>query len=247
MKRLEDILPVQPAVSTEELYEESDLEVEEPLVEDQLVEDQEEITIPERILTDPEIIGYSDEQSQIDAYSLALTGNLPIVGDVKMCEIGAKRGDLAIFIKERLPLINLTYTGFEPNDLLVAASKVIFDRYQVSDNCNVYLSSFMSEDFSGEKFDVSVVVSNLITNAFITDGNKWEFIENFLKKLIPLTSERVILLLLHDAGGDENYIEFPVPNMVETLLRFNHPFKIDFGKISDMYTVVIDTTMKRFI
>jgi hypothetical protein len=254
MRKAEDLLKsrlVEPDIyvspenddEIEETPDPVDIDTEDPVIEST----PEAIPIPERIITDPEVIGYSDDQSQMDTYRLALTGNFPIVGDVSVCEIGAKRGDLAVFINNNLPLLNLEYTGFEANDLLVDASKIVLERARIHDNCKVIRSSFIDEDFTGQKFDISVITSNLINNPYITNGTKWEFIENLLRKTIPLTNERVILILLHDAGGDDNFLEFPVPNMVDTLLRFNHPFKIDFGKISDMYSVVIDTTTKRFI
>lgn len=205
-----------------------------------------EDVIPERMFTDPQVVGYPDFQMQIDTYNLALKGNLPIVGPLTITEVGAKRGDIARYITETLPLVNLTYIGYEPNDLLVAVSNEIFKRENISETSQVIHADYLTIDEVATS-DVTLVVSNLIYSNQMTDGTKWIYFEKLLKKVIPHTLESVILVLLHDNGGDDNYISYPVPNMTDLLLRFNHPFKIDMGRLPDMYTVIIDTKTKRFI
>lgn len=202
--------------------------------------------IPERMYTDSEVVGYQDKQLQIDTYNYALMGNLPITGQTTICEIGAKRGDLARYISETYTGLELTYIGFETNDLLCEVGKRLFERENLVDNCDIVNADYMRYN-DIPVTDITIMPSHLIYNPNITDSNKWSYCEQLLRRVIPNTLERVIFTGLHIDGGDPSYISLPVPNMVELLLKFNHPFKIDFGRLSDMYTVVIDTTTKRFL
>ena len=215
-------------------------------VDDYRTPEEPEPDIPERMFIDSQVVGYPALQMQIDTYNMALMGNLPIVGPLTVTEVGAKRGDIARYISETLPLVNLTYIGYEPNDLLVAVSAELLKRENLSENCSVIHGDYLTTEEVATS-DVTLVISNLIYSTQMTDGTKWIYIEQLLKKMIPHTLETIVLVLLHDNGGDDNYIAYPIPNMSDLLLKFNHPFKIDMGKLPDMYTVVIDTKTKRFL
>ena len=105
MKSLEEMLQVQPIqsppptspVSDSQITEKVDVQSEDVPVESP----PEEPDIPDRLYTDPEVVGYVDEQSQYDIYQYAIQGNIPLTGAVKILDIGCGRGDFFITYRER--------------------------------------------------------------------------------------------------------------------------------------------------
>lgn len=250
MRSLESVFSVNPPADIESI---DVFHVEQPIENEEVrddttdvVVDEETVEIPDRMFFDSEVVGYSDKQLQIDTYNFALMGNIPITGPVTICDIGAKRGDLARYISETYQNIDLVYIGYESNDLLVAVSDILFKNEGLSDKCAIRHAEYIN-DSDPPIVDVTIMTSYLINNPAITQSNKWSYCESILKRVIPKTLERVIIVALHDDGGDDAYVSYPLPNMTELLLKFNHPFKIDFGRMPDMYTIIIDTTTKRFL
>lgn len=204
--------------------------------------DKPELNIPDYMYVDAKTVGYNDLQSQADIYNWAITGNIPLFGDTSILDIGAGRGDLLFHIQNELPGLDISYRGFEINTLLAyIGNKKIMD----SDYFGGKISpiDFLTADISEEylpKYDHVFMIGSLNLN-YGWDIEKWAYLEMILKKAISLASENVTFILLHDNGGEDQYLSYPIPNMTDLILKFNYPFTIEYGVVPGMYKLTIKT------
>lgn len=188
---------------------------------------------PEYLFIDPEMSGFSDTNIQNTIYNIATYGTLPLTGDVSILDIGAGRGDFYDYVKNTYPQLNISFTGYELNPVLVNVGNL---KHENADDFELILDNFLNID-SGKKYDYSFVIGSLNINYGWNDN--WVQIENIIKKAIDVTTKNVTMILLHDTGGDDAYISYPIPNLTDLLLKFNVPFSIDYGEIYGIYKLTI--------
>ena len=198
--------------------------------------------IPERIYTDPMVVGYYDLEMQNDIYHYALHGNVPIMADnLSIIDIGAGRGDVIRYLEKfgyKPGMVQ--YGGYESNTLLATVGNELLSK----DNFNGIISNsdFMDSEIETPA-DIVLAIGTLNLN-YGRSIKDWPYAELMIKKAISCAKEKVIFVLLHDNGGNEQYISYPIPNMTELALQFGLPFKIDYGKIDDVYTLTFDTSRR---
>lgn len=199
--------------------------------------------IPERVFVDIQIAGFQDEQSQEDSFFFVTDSAIPFVGDATVLEISAKRGDLYTHLKKYHPSCNIKYTGIDSNDLLIAVGQ---QKYTDDANVEMVHGDFINMDMD-TRYDTILSSLYFINNYGIPDSKKYEHLERFLEKALSIADYNVSLLFMHDNGGDDTYLSFPLPNTLDTILKFNFIFRVDFANIPDMYRVLINTKQKRYL
>lgn len=218
MKNLEDVLG---DISKPEV-----LEVETPSVE-------EPVEIPERLYTDPEVVGYPNQLIQDLVYDTALSGRLPFAGDISIVDIGAGRGDVVSYILSRYPQVNLKYTGYEINPIL---DKVGNDLLSKFDNCQILNEDFLSAEINDA--NIVLMIGSLNLN-YGRDIGDWPYLEQMLKKAVEIFTEKIIFVLYQTNEGEDQHIAYPIPNVSELLLQLGYPFSIDYGRLENVYTITV--------
>ena len=201
--------------------------------------------IPEYLYTDPQVVGYGDDTVQHDIYNMAVLKNIPLEGNLSVLDIGAGRGDLYYHIKNIMPKLNVSYVGYEFNDVLkrVGMNKFMSDNF--TDIKMIVGKDFIDAEIN-EKFDLVTMIGSLNLDYGLPD-KPWVLLEKILRKAISVCNGRVVFVLLHSNGGNDQYISYPIPNMTELVLKFNYPFELDYGQYSDVYTLTINTERNRII
>lgn len=197
-------------------------------------DEQSDESIPEYIYTDPQIVGFPDTETQEAIYNLALTGTIPFVGYTKILDIGSGRGDLAKHIAFRYQALSFEYTGYETNSLLANVGNEIL----LDEKFKIINQDFLSADITDEKFDQVFLIGTLNIN--YGWQNDWDQLELMLRKSIDICNNSVTFILLHDNGGNDEYISYAIPNLTDLVLKFNYPFSIDYGKIAGVYKLTIN-------
>ena len=196
--------------------------------------------IPQHIYIDPGIVGYSDTHIQNSIYHLTIHGKLPLIGPVSVIDIGAGRGDIYRYIQQSYNYQpgELTYTGYETNPLLAQVGNEML----VNTNATIQNIDFL---LSGDVHAEYVLMVGSLNLNYGRDTKDWPYFEQFLQKAIEVSTERVIFVMLHNNGGNESYIAYPIPNVTDLVLQYNLPFQVDYGTIEDVYILTIDTSKKR--
>lgn len=202
------------------------------------VEDEEEFKIPEHMYTDAEMVGYGDSQIQADVYNLAVSGVLPLTGNVRILDIGCGRGDLLTHVKYRLPTLDTEYIGYEMNPLLSTIGNQKLSKFTEKRN-EIIPEDFLQSAIDG-KFNYVFLIGSLNLN-YGWDLPKWEYLDLMLRKSLDVTEIGgvVTFILLHDNDGVDNYISYPIPNITEVVLKYNFPFTLEYGLISGVYKLSI--------
>ena len=212
-------------------------QITEPIVEEptQEVADMEP-EIPEYMFNDAGMVGFSDSQIQSDMYNLAIHGNIPLFGEVSVLEIGAGRGDLFTHITSQLSALNVTYTGYESNQLLAKIGNI---KLEDQESASVVADNFLTAEIT-ETYDRVYIVGSLDVD-YGENIQPWEHLEMMLRKALDVTNVGGIAtcVLLHDNGGEDNYRAFPIPNVTDLILKFNMPFDITYGSIPSIYKLSI--------
>jgi hypothetical protein len=213
---------------------------ESPEMVDSTVPEEADSTIPEHMYTDSGMVGYGDTQIQSDIYNLSTRGNIPLYGDTSILDIGAGRGDLLHHIKSQLPSLNVDYVGYETSKLLHEIGEDKIDKATFEN----FSAKIIQEDFLkaqiDRKFDLVYVIGTLNIN-YGTDVQPWDYLEMMMRKALDVTELGGVatFVLLHDTGGVDQYISYPIPNVSELIMKFNMPFSIDFGQIPSVYKLSI--------
>lgn len=205
-----------------------------------------DLDIPDRLLSDPEISGYQDEQIQIDTYDTCFKGELPFIGKLSVLDIGCKRGDVYGYITSFYPELILEYTGIDPNPLMKEVGNKKYQQLALTtgNRFDIISDEFLNHQFpENTKFDIISIVGSF--NQLNGIGYKdWDYIEAVLANAVSLANEKVVFTALQSNSGIDQYIGYPLPNMCELLLKLNYRFKILHGYIHNMYTVIINCEQK---
>lgn len=209
-------------------------------VAEQLTEQEDDSDdIPEHMYTDSGMVGYGDSQIQADIYNLAIRGNIPLVGQTSILDIGAGRGDLLHHIKSQLPSLEVNYIGYENNPLLQEIGTNKINRADLGESAVISGEDFLTAQLEA-KFDLVYVIGTLNIN-YGTEVQPWEYLEMMLRKALDVTElgGNAVFVLLHDTGGVDQYISYPIPNISDLIMKFNMPFSIEYGVIPSVYKLTI--------
>jgi hypothetical protein len=196
--------------------------------------------IPEYMYHDAGMVGYGDDQIQQDIYNLTMRGTVPLVGKLSILDIGAGRGDILHHIKNRLPELEIDYRGYEVNSLL---AKIGIEKYKSATfgkfSANIEVEDFMTAEIIN-RYDLTLMVGTLNLD-YGFNMQPWEYLELMLRKALDVTEMggTVVMVLLQDNGGEDQYISYPIPNMTDLIMKFNMPFTIEYGEIPSVYKLSI--------
>lgn len=199
-----------------------------------------EVEIPDRIYNDPMLVGYPTLDFQMDTYFHTMHGNLPLTDTVSITDVGAGRGDIVMYLHEYHGFGpgKIQYTGYEINPILATAGNKLLNAGGY--DAIIHNTNFIDADVN--ETDIVLLVGTLNIDYGI--GNTgWQFLENLLKKCIKISKFRVIAVLLHENAGYDQYNAYPIPNMTELALKFNHPFTINYGVIDYSYVLSFNTSV----
>jgi len=199
-------------------------------------DDGDDEKIPEYLYKDSQIVGFSDSQVQNDVYNLSMLGTLPLTGDISILDVGAKRGDFYRHVKSNSPeLLNISYTGWEMNPLLV---KVGNDITKDDPSYNLNYGDFMTQNIT-DKYDYVFVIGELNID-YGRDIPPHDLVELMIRKCLDVENGGTsTIILLQDNGGEDQYYSYPIPNISELILKFNYPFTIEYGVIPSVYKLTI--------
>lgn len=195
--------------------------------------------IPSYMYTDTEAVGYPDIQTQNDIYNLSLAGVIPLTGDYSILDIGCGRGDLYDHLRRNLPLLDIKYTGYELNPLLakIGTEKNILPTEKAS--CEILNDDFIDINTDDLKVDTVFMIGSMNVD-YGWNMKNWEYLELVLNKSMKIAQRHIVFILLHDTGGQDGYVSFPIPNLSDLILKFNYPFKIEYGDIPGVYKLTIN-------
>lgn len=217
--------------------------------QDEIVEDQTNQTnsdtdkkkeveeFPDYMFTDSQMVGYHSPTIQEDVYNLSIKGVLPIMGNIKILDVGSGRGDFLLHINKRIPNLNVEYSGIDVNEVLTGVGN---QKLKHIESASIVNENYLQYQFD-DKFNYTFLIGTLNLN-YGSDLQAWENLELMLRKSIDDTIEggKVVMVLLNDNGGVDEYIAYPIPNITDLVLQFNLPFEIDYGKIPSVYKITIE-------
>lgn len=194
--------------------------------------------IPEYLYTDVEVVGYSDVELQKDIYNLSIGGVIPFTGQSTIVDIGCGRGDLYYHIKKSVPSLSLTYIGYEMNEMMAHVGNQIF-KDRGDSNAIILNTDFLKAKIDPTANAEQVFLIGSLNINYGWDTEKWVYLEQLITKSLEVASGSVTLILLHDNGGNESYISYPIPNLTELVMKFNLPFKLEHGEITGVYKITL--------
>lgn len=185
--------------------------------------------LPDYLLNDPEIVGYPDEEFQLEIYDWAMSWAY----NSKVADVGCGRGDfygrLSDFSLKKPP----EYIGFETNPLMVSAAK------KKHVGINVYQENFL--DYAGENFDHIFWIGTLNSDYGHFDLNtfagRYDYFLKNVRHGLKYCNNSLIFILLNSA--EDGFIAHPIPTITDFLLKENQPFEIDYSKFQDIYKLTI--------
>lgn len=180
--------------------------------------------LPEYLLSDPEIVGYPDEDMQHWIYNW-VGDDLPI-GNISIKDFGAGRGDFYNFLKKNYRE-DVEYHGIELNPNLCNVAKAKYP------DINIINDDYFNVDLNT---DCTIIVGTLNTKSGIED--KWD---NFNKTLIHAkntTNHSIIFILARNMEGFDDFLDYPIEELIPRLpsgTRFN----IDYSRYEDIYRLTV--------
>lgn len=196
--------------------------------------------IPQYLIDDPIAMGYEDEVFQDSIYNFSLSGVLPLSGEVSMLDIGCGRADITDYISRNF-IIELNYTGIELNQTIAKIPETKYPTFfNQKDKYKIINDEFLNYDFKDNLYDWVICIGSLNLLYYEIKIDKWQYINNFISKALDVCKQGVVLTLIHDTGGQENFVSYPIPNMADEVLKFKRPFTIQTSEISDIYRVIIN-------
>lgn len=194
------------------------------IVEEQMMMESIDDSIPDYLLNDPEVVGYPDLEMQDAIYQWAVEG-VNCWGKT-ILDVGCGRGDLIKFI----PYCN-QYIGVETKDSLCLVGNRKYDHF---DNFEICQGNYLTMTFVN--YDIGFVIGTLNS---ITAQDKWETFKEFFNKLYKEISDCCIFIL-NSGNSEEGFNDFPFNELFTELLTVsNIPFKIDYSKFEDIYKLTV--------
>ncbi len=199
----------------------------------------EDLIIPEYLLTDPEVVGYVDEDTQTSFYKLAVDG-IEIDANTSIMDLGCGRGDFFKFIYD-LGTGCTDYTGYELNSSLIEAGKV---KYKEFDVINFKHENFLNpkpigtEPLEYQTADWTFNILNLALNYDNHKTDKWEHFDSVLEASMRLCDKGSIFIMLSDNGGVNEYVHHPIDEVIKRIQK-KYMFAIDRTSSTSIYKLGI--------
>lgn len=185
--------------------------------------------LPQYLFTDPEVVHYSDVESQIAFYNRALNG-IVLEDGTSFLDLGCGRGDLWSEIQKINPKVN--YTGVDFNENLI---KVANQKYPDATFINQNILNFNPE----KKYDWCLNILNTIINYGNFDkDDKYEFLSKVIRKSMSLCNIGSVFILLSDNSGIEGYEYFDVSSVI-SLIEKDFLFGVDQTENMNFYKVIL--------
>ena len=180
-------------------------------------------------ITDPQVVGYPDEEMQSEIYKWAAANVLPIVGSIDIVDIGAGRGDFGTWIRENYPNLTINYDGFEQKSSLVQAGKL-------RGNIGIHNKTFAETDTELSQWNGWAFCIGSINEIYEPD--KWKIFFKILRHSLNWVRDGVVFILNE---SDTNYTNYP-PAELLTYLKHDFPdipYQIDSANFNGIYKLVI--------
>ena len=134
--------------------------------------------------------------------------------------------------------LDITYTGYDVNNLHATIGTRKFEASADSESAKIIPKNFLDVDPS-EKHTHTYMIGSLNLN-YGWDDN-WSYLEMMLRQALDCTEIGgwVTFLLLHENGGEDQYVTYPIPNLTDLVLKFNFPFNLDYGTVTGVYKLTI--------
>lgn len=180
------------------------------------------------LLKDSQIVGYVDEQQQQAVYRFAQHG-LELNTDphlltgitTSILDIGCGRGDFYNFLLNSG--IDVNYTGFDTNPILLNAGRSKYS-YPINISNDDFLQP--SSHILEQKWDWIFSILTLQHPYGKDNIDKWTRLRMLLDTALAVSNTGVVLILNHSALG-QDWVEYPIPNVVDLLCEYNLKFAID--------------------
>jgi hypothetical protein len=203
------------------------------------------VDIPDYLKHDAEVVGFADEQNQVDIYNYALAGTLPLVGTSRVFDVGAGRGDLYHHIvKNYGDSLDISYSGVENNAILcrIGNDRMAEDGIYVRENFSMKNEDYLKSDTDLPEVDWTFVIGTLNVN-YGYNGSKWDYLRRMLERSFTHTRTGTVFILLHDSLGVDQYVDFPIPNVTDLVLEYGRAFSVDYVKFPAIYKLVVYTNL----
>jgi SAM-dependent methyltransferase len=216
-------------ISFESLLEKDTKKVEEEVpVEASKELNEEKVLLPEYMLNDPELVGFTDLESQLSFYKLATDG-LPLLDEgLSVFDMGCGRGDFYDYLKNNVNP-NIKYFGVDTKNQIIQVSK-----QKYGDEINTQVLNWFDAD--GEYDWVFNNMSTILNYGY--DVDRYVYLKNTIDKGMSLSKFGMVLTLLSDNSGVDSYIDFRVSKVIE-LIEGRFLFGVDQSTNSNIYKLVI--------
>lgn len=181
------------------------------------------------ILHDPQIVGYVDQQQQEAVYRFAQHGielntdpHLQTGPTTSILDIGCGRGDFYDFLLKSG--IEVNYTGFDSNPVMLNAGHSKYS-YPLNISNNDFLQPQSS--ILEQTWDWVFSVLTLQHSYGKDNIDKWTRLRMLLDAALAVSTNGVVLVLNHSALGPD-WVEYPIPNVVDLLCEYNLKFAVDY-------------------
>lgn len=177
--------------------------------------------LPEYLLTDPEVVGFTDTESQYNFYAWALTG-IDVV-EKTVLDQGCGRGDFYNIIAAR----GGTYTGVEFNPVLCKAAEELGHK-------SIYNEDWFNID---AEFDWVFNIFGMLQPYGAQGDDSLELLNRTIEHTLPNVKEGMVLMLIADNSGVESYNQHKIADVVGLLP--DHRYIIDRSINSSIFKITI--------
>ncbi len=185
-----------------------------------------EMTIPDYLLNDPEIVGYPDIDMQFEIYAWASDG--VDLSKSNILDVGCGRADFGHFLVKKIDDIN--YIGVDKNVPLILAGR---EKYSDINKRNMNLFDGDIYDFEFDEIDHSFVIGTLNSMPF-------EDFDKMFNKLYSISKKSIIFIVNRDSESDTNLYGFPFSELFKRIPRLNNlPFIIDHTRFDGIYKLIV--------
>lgn len=203
-------------------------------IEQEIVQDDfhPEPIIPEYMINDPQFVGYSSIQEQMDIYQIASHGHFGIETK-SILDVGCGRGDFSRFIIEHVKS-DIQYFGIDKNPIMNTIADIKYPGINITHvDFDVLLAPLSPYDWVFHINNLSVNYGNIKP-----DETKYDYLQSVISKSLSISKDGVILILNSDSE-DENIITHSIDKVVMILKDMNVRFAIDNTDIRNTYKVII--------
>lgn len=179
-------------------------------------------SIPDYVLTDPEIVGYDDDEFQQAIYRWALS---TCRSGTSVKDLGCGRGDFRATINSEFWPSSPEYIGIDFNSLMVGAAKKKYEGIDVRHGDWLTLT---------DQTDYTFCIGSLNDD---NGQDKWEVFTNALFHALGNTANQVIFIF-NVGESAEGSFSFELDKLM-TILPAGYPFQIDCSRFEGICKLVV--------